>query len=164
MEDDREELRAALQTIPWFQEIDKQYFDSLCGIASIQEVEAGQELFREGDKEDSLYIVQKGRVAMELFIPGRGRMRIFTAEPMDVIGWSSVTPVIRQRTASARAVLPSSLIALDAKKLRQMCEEDHDLGYLVMRRMANVVASRLLTTRLQLLNIFANPVQEVKHE
>ncbi len=164
MEDDREQLRAALQTIPWFQEIDKKYFDNLCGIARIQEVEAGQELFREGDKEDSLYIVLKGRVAMELFIPGRGRMRIYTAEPMDVIGWSSVTPVIRQRTASARAVLPSSLIALDAKQLRQMCEEDHDLGYLVMRRMANVVASRLLTTRLQLLNIFANPVQEVKHE
>lgn len=164
MEDNREQLQAALQTIPWFQEIDKKYFDSLCGIASVQEVEAGQELFREGDKEDSLYIVLKGRVAMELFIPGRGRMRIYTAEPMDVIGWSSVTPVIRQRTASARAVLPSSLIALNAKQLRQMCEEDHDLGYLVMRRMANVVASRLLTTRLQLLNIFANPVQEVKHE
>lgn len=160
---DQEELRAALQTIPWFQEIDSKHFDSLCAIAKFEEVEAGQELFREGDKEDFLYIVLEGRVAMELFVPGRGRMRIFTAEPMDVIGWSSVTPVIRQRTASARAVLPGCLIALDARRLRQLCEEDHDLGYIVMRRLANVVASRMLITRLQLLDIFAHPDQEGKH-
>ncbi len=32
---DREELRAALQTIPWFQEIDSKHFDSLCGIANV---------------------------------------------------------------------------------------------------------------------------------
>jgi len=163
METDREELQAALQTIPWFQEIDRKHFDSLCGIANFEEVDAGQDLFREGDKEDFLYIVLKGRVAMELFVPGRGRMRIFTAEPMDVIGWSSVTPVIRQRTASARAVLPSCLIALDARRLRQLCEEDHDLGYFVMRRLANVVASRMLITRLQLLDIFAHPDQEGKY-
>lgn len=161
---DHEELRAALKTIPWFQEIDIKHFDSLCGIAFVKEVEAGHELFREGDKEDFLYIVLEGRVAVELFVPGRGRMRIFTAEPMDVIGWSSVTPVIRQRTASARAVLPGRLVALDAKQLRQLCDQDHDLGYIVMRRLANVVASRLLVTRLQLLDIFAHPGEEGKHE
>jgi hypothetical protein len=45
-------------------------------------------------------------------------------------------------------------------KLRQFCEEDHELGYIVMRRMANVVASRLLMTRLQLLDMFADPSGE----
>jgi len=87
-------------------------------------------------------------------------MRIYTAEPMDVVGWSSVTPVVRRRTAGAQAVLPSCLARLDAAGLRKLCEEDHDLGYIVMRRMANVVASRLLTTRLQLLDMFANPKAE----
>jgi CRP-like cAMP-binding protein len=83
---------------------------------------------------------------------------------MDVVGWSSVTPVVRRRTAGAQAVLPSSLVRLDAKGLRQLCDEDFELGYIVMRRMANVVASRLLTTRLQLLDMFANPSsEEVSH-
>jgi hypothetical protein len=40
-----------------------------------------------------------------------------------------------------------------------MCEEDHDFGYYVMRRLANLVAGRLLTTRLQLLDMFANPAE-----
>jgi CRP/FNR family transcriptional regulator, cyclic AMP receptor protein len=161
---DPNELNAALQSIPWFQEIDAKHFDSLCGIASLKTVEAGEELFREGDKEDYLYIVLEGRVAIEIFVPCKGRQRIFTAEPMEVVGWSSVTPVVRQRTASARAVLPGRLVLLDAPKLRQLCEQDHDLGYVVMRRLANVVASRLLVTRLQLLDMFGHPGQEVTND
>jgi CRP-like cAMP-binding protein len=158
------ELKSALQSIPWFQDIDQSHFDQLCGIACIREVEAGEELFREGDKEDFLYIVLEGRVAVEIYIPSRGRIRIFTAEPTDVVGWSSVTPVVRQRTASARAVLPGRMVCMDAQKLRQLCDADHDLGYIVMRRLANVVASRLLVTRLQLLDMFAHPEPEATHD
>jgi len=156
----QEELISILQTIPWYQELDPKHFNKLVGISSLIEVEAKQDLFREGDPEDYLYIVVQGRVAIEIMIPGRGRMRIYTAEPMDVVGWSSITPVVRRRTAGAQAVLPSCLIRQDAASLRQLCEEDHELGYIVMRRMANVVASRLLTTRLQLLDMFANPARE----
>ena len=103
----QEELIRVLQTIPWYQELDPKHFDKLVGISSLVEVEAKQELFREGDPEDYLYIVIQGRVAIEMMVPSRGRMRIYTAEPMDVVGWSSVTPVVRRRTAGAQAVLPS---------------------------------------------------------
>jgi CRP/FNR family cyclic AMP-dependent transcriptional regulator len=153
----QEELINALQTIPWFQELSPEHFEKMAGVASLVEVDAKQELFREGDQEDYLYIVLQGRVAIEMFVPSRGRIRIYTAESMDVVGWSSVTPVVRRRTAAAQAVLPSCLIRLDALGLRQLCESDFALGYIVMRRLANVVASRLLTTRLQLLDMFANP-------
>ena len=153
----QQELLDSLQTIPWFQEISLEHFEKIAEISRLVEVDANQELFREGDPEDYLYIVLQGRVAIEMFVPGRGRVRIYTAEAMDVVGWSSVTPVVRRRTAGAQAVLPSCLIRLDAVCLLQLCEEDPHLGYIVMRRMANVVASRLLTTRLQLLDMFAYP-------
>jgi hypothetical protein len=57
------------------------------------------------------------------------------------------------------------MVLFNADELRKFCEEDHDFGYIFMRRMANVVASRLLTGRLQLLDMFANPgdYEEVKH-
>ena len=156
----RQELMTALESIPYFQEISAEHFEKIAGIASLIELDAKQELFREGDKEDYLYIVLQGRVAIEMFVPSRGRIRIYTAEPMDVVGWSSVTPVVRRRTAGAQAVLPSCLVRLDARGLRQLCEEDCELGYIVMRQMSNVVASRLLTTRLQFLDMFAHPSGE----
>lgn len=157
---DQQELISAMQTIPWFQELEPEHFNKLVEIAQILELDAGQELFREGDPEGCLYVVLHGRLAIEMAVPGRGKMRIYTAEPMDVVGWSSATPVVRLRTAGATTVLPSSVICFDSAELRRVCDEDHSLGYNVMRRMANVVASRLLTTRLQLLDMFAHPNSE----
>jgi CRP-like cAMP-binding protein len=154
-----QELVKSLQAIPWFQVMTAEHFKKMVGIAKIFKYEPGQVIFREGDKEDYLYVVLEGRVAIEISVPGRGRMRILTADAMDEVGWSAVTPVVRQRTAGARAVLPSRLVAFDANELRRMCEEDHDFGYYVMRRLANLVAGRLLTTRLQLLDMFANPAE-----
>jgi len=158
--DKYQELVEALQVIPWFQELSDEHFNKIAEISHITQVEKDQTLFSEGDKEDYLYVVLEGRVAIEIYNPIRGRIRIYTAEPTDVVGWSSVTPVVRQRTASVRAVLDSRLVAIDAQKLRCLCDEDCYLGYIFMRRMANVVAGRLMVTRLQLLDIFANPSGE----
>lgn len=159
----KKELVNALQTIPWFQEISQEHFDKLADICELIEVEEGQELFRQGDTQEYLYILLTGRIAIEIAVPGRGRQRIYTAESMDVIGWSSATPVVRQRTAGAVAVLPSRMIRMDSAGLRQLCEENHSLGYIVMKRLTNVVASRLLVSRLQLLDIFSHSQEEGSH-
>ena len=150
-------LRATLQGASWFEELSQANFDRMMSIAHLQEVEVGEKLFKEGDKEDYLYLVLEGRVALEIFVPHRGLVRLYTAGPMDVIGWASVTPVVRQRTAAASAVMPTRLVAFDAQALRRLCDENHELGYVVMRRLANVVASRLQVSRLQLLDMFAIP-------
>ncbi|MDD5369697.1 MAG: cyclic nucleotide-binding domain-containing protein [Anaerolineaceae bacterium] len=129
----------------------------LAGIASQCQIKTNEQLFLEGEKEDYLYVVLEGQLAVEIHVPNKGWVRIFTAEPLDIVGWSSMTPVVRQRTASARALLPTRLVSLHAESLHKLCDEDHDLGYMIMKRVANVAASRLLTTRLQLLEMFANP-------
>lgn len=152
-------LRQALQIIPWFAELTPDHFERVLTIGSLQQAEPGERLFNEGDPQDYLYVLLRGRVAIELHVPGRGRVRLATVEPPEVFGWSSVTPVVRQRTASATVVLPSELAAFDADALRALCQQDHELGYVVMRRMANVIAGRLLTTRLQWLDMFAHPNQ-----
>lgn len=153
----KDELVSELKTIAWFNELHPKHLEKLAEISCIRDVKAGETLFREGEKEDYLYIVLQGRVALEIFVPHRGKVRIYTAEPMDVFGWSSITPTVRQRTAGATAVVDGRVICIDAPKLREACDEDHDLGYVVMRRLANVVASRLMVTRLQLLDMFAPP-------
>lgn len=157
----KDEVTREFQKIPWFQELDPVHLQKMSEISRLRHVRAGEVLFREGDAEDYLYIVVEGRVALDMFIPHRGKVRIYTAEPWDVFGWSSVIPIVRKRTAGAVAVVEGAVIAIHSEKLRQVCDEDHDLGYLVMRRLANIVASRLMVTRLQMLDMFASP--EVKN-
>jgi hypothetical protein len=42
---------------------------------------------------------------------------------------------------------------MDTRILIPMCEEDHDIGFCVYKRISNVAARTFLTTRLQLLNL-----------
>ena len=155
-----EDIQSALHKIPWFNVLTPEHFQKTSELAHLRHAKAGETFFREGDTQDYVYIVLEGRVSLEIFVPHHGKVRFCTAEPYDVFGWSSVTPSIRQRTAGAVAVIDTIAIGMDAEKLGELCEEDHDLGYLIMRRMANVVASRLLVTRLQLMDIFAQPVEK----
>jgi CRP-like cAMP-binding protein len=151
------EVLAELEKIPWFTELRPQHTRKIASMTSLRTLQAGQVVFREGDKEDFYYIVIRGRVALDMFVPLRGKVRFYTAEPAETFGWSSVTPTVRQRTAGATAVIDSLVACINAEELRHACDDDHDLGYEVMRRLANVVAGRLLVTRLQLLDMFAHP-------
>ena len=149
-----------LKKIPWFRELEEKHLRKITGISHLRHAKKGEVFFHEGDKQDYIYVVVDGRVALDIHVPTQGKVRFYTVEEWDVFGWSSVTPIIHQRTAGAMAVIDSTVIAVDAEKMRELCDEDHDLGYVFMRRMANVVASRLMVTRLQLVDMFAQPPEK----
>ena len=88
-------------------------------------------------------------------IPGRGRVTILTVGPGEVFGWSSLF-FERPKTASARTVEPTQALALDAVRLRELCDVDTRLGYLLTRRILDVVSERLKATRMQLLDIYGH--------
>lgn len=150
------ELQQTLQTIPWFLELTESQIEKLASITSIHHLSKGDTLFHEGDPEGNLYILLDGEMALDIQIPGRETLRIFTAEPLDIIGWSSLTPMVRQCTATAHALFDCDYLELGSERLIRLCDEDGKLGYIIMKRIANVVASRLLTTRIQLLDHLIN--------
>jgi len=150
------DLIAEIRNIPWFNELTSSQVERLARISSIQNSQPGEELFREGDRVEYLYIILSGKIAIENYIPSLGKQIVNAGEPLDVIGWSCLTPVVRQRTATARVCQPSRLLSINGEALAQLCEEDHDLGFLIMRRVANIVASQFLATRLHLYDIIRN--------
>lgn len=145
-------------------DLEQPSLDRLAEIAVLHEVDPGEVLFHEGDREDLLFVVLEGQVELEIEVPIRGRVPFYTAESLDIIGWSSMTPIVRQRTASARAVTHCQLIGFQSKLLQQLCDEDHEIGYVIMRRLANVVATRLLTIRVHLMDLLSHTASEETHQ
>jgi len=45
---------------------------------------------------------------------------------------------------------------MDGHCLRDKAEQDHDLGYELLRRFARIVETRLETMRLQLVNVYTD--------
>ena len=153
----REALAEILGKNPWFQGLEPRHFEKLLAIAGLEEWSEGQTIFTEGDQDAKLYLILEGRVAIEKHIPGRGRVTLLTLGPSEIFGWSAVVPVIGTRTATARAVTPAQAVTFDSMALQRACDEDHDLGYLVYRRLTNIIAGRLSATRLQLLDMYSSP-------
>ena len=151
------------ESIPLMADFDAGQQERLAALSTIRAVPAGTEVFHEGDAQDFLYIVLDGRVALEIHVPNRGRLRILTVETHEFLGWSSVAETAPRRTATARAVCDSRLLAIDANRLRQACQEDCALGFVMMRHVANLIAGRLIATRMQLLDMFANSTPEGSH-
>lgn len=156
------DIQNILQNIPWLMDLDGNQISQLAELAGIRRLQPGEELYAEGSREDFFYICVEGQLAVEMQVPTRGTIRVYTAEPFDMVGWSVLTPVVRQRTSGARALVPSKLLTFDGIALAQLCEDDHHLGYVLMRRLSNTVASRFLTTRIQLLE-FIMESPEIEH-
>jgi CRP-like cAMP-binding protein len=73
-----------------------------------------------------------------------------------MVGWSALLGEQGKMTASAIAVEDTELVVVQAERLRRLCEVSHDFGFHLMRSMASALAKRLLATRLQLLDLFAD--------
>ena len=72
----------------------------------------------------------------------------------DVLGWSWLIPPYRWGF-DARAVEMTRAIALDGKCLRGKCEEDHEMGYDLVKRVASSLGERLDATLLRLLDMYS---------
>jgi CRP/FNR family cyclic AMP-dependent transcriptional regulator len=152
----QQSIAEILSANPWFESLREDHLSTIVSIASLCQWQAGETIFREGDRDQYLYMILSGRVALDISVPTRGRVTILTLSKNDVFGWSAVLPVVEIKTAGARAIIATQAIAFDAIALREACDRDHELGFLVYRRLTNIIAGRLTATRLQLLDMYAH--------
>ncbi|MHB8134204.1 MAG: Crp/Fnr family transcriptional regulator [Anaerolineaceae bacterium] len=152
---DKTELKPTLKNIPWLMDLSVEQINLLEKIAGVRYLDCGEVLFHEGDNDNVLYIVSEGRLAVEILVPRHGQVCIYYAEPLDLVGWDRMTPVARQRITSITATQKSFLICMDAAVVSELCESDPKIGMVIMRRLSNVIASRLLSMRIKLLELLA---------
>ena len=67
---------------------------------------------------------------------------IDTVLPHQIFGWASLVGP-KRRTVTARCAAPSRVIALAAEDLIALFAEDHYLGYVVMKKLGDIIAKRL---------------------
>jgi CRP/FNR family transcriptional regulator, cyclic AMP receptor protein len=127
----------------------------IAGCASNRIFRPGDYLLREGDRADTFFVIRRGDVAVETYVPQRGALTLETLHDGDVLGWSWLFPPYRV-AFDARAAETVHTVAFDGRCLRGKCEEDHDLGYELIKRFAEVIVERLRATRMQLMDVYGH--------
>jgi len=148
-------LEELISGAPAFTGLSPAQLELIAGCGANRHFAAGQRVFTEGEDAESFYLIREGAVALEVDAPGRGPLVIETLHENDVVGWSWLFEPYRWQF-DARATVPTATVAFDGACLRGKCEDDHELGYQLMRRFAALLIDRLQATRLQLLDVYGH--------
>lgn len=148
-----ENLGRIIDEHPFFQGIDAKLRALLVGCAANERFEAGDYLFRNGQTANKFFLVRAGSVAVEVDVPGKPPIIIETVGEGEVLGWSWIVPP-HVSSFDARAMTLTRALSFDATCLRRKMEADCVLGYEVLRRFVPMMAHRLQSARLQMLDLY----------
>ena len=151
-----EGLDAVLREHPFFTMLDQTYRALVAGCAANLVVPANAYVYREGAPANHFNLIRTGRVAIEVYVPGKAPFIVETLSGGDLMGWSWLVPPFRC-SFDARAVDLTRLISLDAACLRGKMEEDPVLGYELYKRFSPVIAARVAAARRQMIDMYGHP-------
>lgn len=156
--DPREEFDRLLKEHPFFKGLEPSLRREITGCARNERFSAGEYIHREGDAADKFYLIRRGAVAQELRIPDqREPIIIQTLHDGEILGWSWLVPPHRW-TNDARAIQLTRVITLDAQCLRGKYAANPTLAYELLKRFIPVIGNRLEAARLQLIDIYGEPL------
>jgi CRP/FNR family cyclic AMP-dependent transcriptional regulator len=115
-------------------------------------VKKGEFVFREGEKADQLHFLVSGSVALRVKLTSKPEHVTvsFVNKPFDSFGWSGVVPPFHY-TSSAICEEDCQILVVPGEKFMQILEKNPEAGFIVMRRIAELIADRLRNSRQALL-------------
>lgn len=132
----------------------------LVSLGKFKTYKPGECIFYEGVTSHDVYLLADGDVALETSLPGHDPIRIQTVESGELLGWSPILG-LGYMTATARVLTPCTVLALSAADILALSETDPKFVLEFMRRTALTLARRLNATRLGLLEVYRDELQEV---
>jgi CRP-like cAMP-binding protein len=149
---------AALATHPFLHGMSRPHLAILAESASDVVFPARHRLFEDGGHAGRCWLIQSGYVALDVHVPGQGRVKIETIGIGELLGWSWLFPPFTW-AFGAVTIGPVEAFELDGRALRASCAADPEFGYELTRRLARVIANRLQATRIRLISASAASAQ-----
>jgi CRP/FNR family transcriptional regulator, cyclic AMP receptor protein len=141
---------AALAAHPFLHGMSRDHLAVLAETASDVTFPTRHRLFEDGRSATRFWLIQSGYVALDLHVPGQGRVRIDTIGMGELLGWSWLFPPYKWAFGAAAASRVEAF-EFDGRAVRALCAADPALGYEVTQRVAQVLSKRLQSTRVRLI-------------
>jgi CRP-like cAMP-binding protein len=122
---------------------------------------AGTRIFEEGQPADRFWIVRTGTVALDVPVAGRPPAVVENLGPGDLLGCSWVFPPYTWHLG-AEAQSDVRALLFDATVVRALGRADPQFGEALARRIAEIIAHRLQSARIRLLDLYGPPATILK--
>ncbi|MEV4916297.1 cyclic nucleotide-binding domain-containing protein [Streptomyces tirandamycinicus] len=114
----------------------------------------GARVFEEGRLADRFWIIRSGTVTLDIRVPGRRPAVIENLGFGELVGWSWLFPPYVWQLG-AEAMTPVRAQEFDAVPVRSLMEADPAFGSAVGQWVGRVLAHRLHSARVRLLDLYA---------
>ena len=129
--------------------------EKILAITSVREYKLGEYVFKEGEYADRLFSVLKGRVGLEVAKNPSTFIRLTEITRGMTFGLSSLLDTDRRRYVGyAKSLADSEVLTWKGADLEKLFVEDHEMGYLLMRRVANILNKRFHVANAQLVEVY----------
>ncbi len=115
----------------------------LAGIMDRLELNRGDHLFRQGDTDTSLYVIESGGIEVRLEKLDGGTVRLREFRPGTVVGEMAAYTDAKRRSASAVALRPTVVYRLVPEKVKQLPTQARECETALHEFVARLLAARL---------------------
>jgi CRP/FNR family transcriptional regulator, cyclic AMP receptor protein len=144
-----------LRFYPLFANQDTEMLKQIAMLADEIKVDAGHQLWCEGDAAKSLFLILDGSVILTINMGEKGDQNIQELEPLgkgELVGWSSIVkPHVYKMSAFTGP--KSHLVAFNGEKLRILFDEHPAFGYYFLQKLAEVIGERYIGKCVQLMSL-----------
>ena len=141
-------LVQVLKEHPFAKDMPEPLLKKLAALARQVEFKQDETVFRAGERSMHFCLLLSGSVCVELSAPVFS-VHIQTLNAGEAFGWSSLLS-LHHTVFQVRAREASTALCLDGNELAKACENDTKLSSEMYRRVAEVVAKRVIATELRL--------------
>jgi CRP-like cAMP-binding protein len=152
---DKETIKKALAKFELFKWLTDSELGMLAALSEEKFYPAGFSIMAEGSAAKDLYMIEQGRVRVEMSLsvyPGLVQDALVDiVHEGDPFGWSAVIGS-RVYTMTARAEEGVKVIAIDGEKLLGLFNKNPDIGFKVMEGLVEVVSNRVRAVKKAMLS------------
>ncbi len=129
------------------------FLNGLVPEAERRELPVGHTIARAGDPAREFFLIEVGKVALEIAAHDRPHLTVLTLGPGEVFGWSWLVAPHLWRV-DARAVKPTRVLVVSGTALRRALDAHPTDGYRFLQRLVPILAQRLDATQLQVFDVY----------
>jgi CRP-like cAMP-binding protein len=148
-----ESLKPIIQAQPFFAGFSEAMTDLLVGCAENVRYPKDAYLMHEGQPANDFFLIRAGKVEISIHGAQYGKLTVQTLESGEMVGWSWLVPPYRARF-DAVSLEDTRALRFDGECLRGKCDQDPATGYELLKRVSSMLAQRLESSRIQLMDVY----------
>ena len=132
-----------LRQTAFFRDLTKERLERIALLGRVETYPQDVQIYTLGQGADDLYVLVDGMVRFTIGLGSRATHGGQVLKRGEVFGWAALVESAQKRIATALAITPCTVLAINGEQLTIMMEEDHALGYRLMRQLNELITGNL---------------------